>query len=178
MHRRSFLQEASMTASFLTGHMALAGLIGATTGLAEVIAGPALAPFVEISGAALTAAVAAHAVHRIVRTGPLARDRTYRVLSRVAPRASHRHGGILAAKALDLACSVGAPASKSARVGGTILRQMLRRQIVGALGKVLTCWCPPLAGGARVFAISRSVLDSALFMRTVECAATELLAAA
>lgn len=166
-----------MTVSFLTGHMALAGLIGATTGLAEVIAGPALAPFVEISGAALTAALAAHAVHRIVRNEPPSRERTYRVLAKVAPRASHRHGGILAAKALDLACSVGAPASKSARVGGSIVRQMVRRQVVGVLGKVFTYWCPPLACGARLLAISRSVLDSALFIRTVECAATELLAA-
>lgn len=165
-----------MTVSFLTGHMALAGIIGATTGLAEVIAGPALAPLVEISGAVLTAALAAHAVHRIVRNELPSRARTYRVLSRVAPRASLRHGGILAAKALDLACSAGAP-SKSARVGGSILRQVARRQIVGILGKVLTCWCPPLAGGARFLGITRSMLESALFMRTVECAATELLAA-
>lgn len=165
-----------MTASFLTGHMALAGIIGATTGLAEVIAGPALAPFVEISGAALTAALAAHAVHRIVRSEPPSRERTYRVLAKVAPRASHRHGGALAAKALDLACSAGAP-SKSARVGGAIVKQMARRQVVGILGKVFTYWCPPLACGARIVAITRSVLEHALFIRTVECAATELLAA-
>ncbi len=55
-----------MAASILTRHRALAGIIGATTGLGEVVAGPALAPIVEISGAALTAALAAHAVHRIV----------------------------------------------------------------------------------------------------------------
>lgn len=58
--------EDQMALLSLTTHTVLAGFVGGTANVAQTVVGPILSPLVEVSGAAATAIVAAHAVTQIV----------------------------------------------------------------------------------------------------------------
>ena len=159
-----------MGTSFISRHMVLAGIIAGAADIAGGLLGPALSPLVELTGAAITAGLAAHAVHRVTRAGPRSPLATFRVLTKVARVAERTHGRLLAAKALRFACSLRS-LDASARTSRSILRHVVRARLVGLAGSIATSWCPPLAGGARVFAVSRSAFDAAHFLRTIETVA-------
>ncbi|GAC1543896.1 MAG: hypothetical protein NVS3B10_31720 [Polyangiales bacterium] len=165
-----------MGTSFVSKHMAVAGILAGAADVAGGLVGPAFAPLVEVTGAAITAGLAAHAVHRIARRDPRARLRTFRVLARVALLTEKTHGRLLAKKALNFACSLRS-IEASARASRSILRPVARARLLGLAGTIATAWCPPLAGGARAVAVSRSAFDAAHFLRAIEAvAAHEVLA--
>ena len=152
----------------ITPSMALAGAVAGAAVWGESVATPLFAPIVGLGSAALTAAIAAHAVRRITRSAPGGFHA--RTLSRVANKARESHRDLLAAKALQLACGVQLRDSSAVTVTVSILAAQSVRDAVGHLA---IGWCPPLAGGARALSASKAALRGATFLRAVEQAALE-----
>jgi hypothetical protein len=162
--------EDQMALLSLTTHTILAGFVGGATNVAQTVVGPILSPLVEVSGAAATALVAAHAVTQIAAAHGLAPQHAFRIAMKIAPQASRTHGCV-SAKALHLATDIGSPSLDTARLGAAVIVHMIQSRVLSGLNSVATCWCPPLAVGVRVAGLTRSVVASALFLRTIERAA-------
>jgi hypothetical protein len=94
------------------GHEVLAGAIGGTSILGGAITSPLLAPVVDLASAAVTAGIAAHAVHS---SSQGSRGTTRHALRDAVRRSLEQGDAPLAAHVLDVACRVRAGDARALR---------------------------------------------------------------
>ena len=152
----------------LSGHMAIAGAVNGAAVFGQSLAGPFLAPFVELGSAAITASVAAHAVHRVARE---TQQPTYRILGPIARSAQRTRGNVLAAHALDVACRASLRDRRAFGLGVQLLGRCVSGHVKSAFGHLLSAWCPPLGGVGAVVVASKAAARGVHFVKTVEDAA-------
>ncbi len=131
----------------------LAGAIGATSVLGGAFTSPLWAPVVDLGSAAVTAGIAAHAVHssRGDDDGPSTRH----VLRHAATVALKQPEAPLAAHVIDVACRARACDSKALRSTAMLVGRCFQTHARGIAMGLLASWCAPLRQVSRVIDSAR-----------------------
>ncbi len=153
----------------------LAGAIGAASVLGGAFTSPLWAPVVDLGSAAVTAGIAAHAVHSFRGAGD--RLSTRRMLRDAAKVALEQPDAPLAAHVIDVACRPRACDAKALRSAAMLVGRCVEMHARGIAVGLLTSWsswCAPLREVSRVIdaaKLSRAATANAELVRTIHATA-------
>ena len=129
----------------LVGHEALAATIAAASVVGASLAGPIGTPFVELGSAALTGAIAAHAIGDAKR------------VRRAAHRAAMRADAPLAAHAIQLGLRAKKGEARALRSAATLVGRLASDHLGAIVANVTLGWSNPLRALATTFEPKREV---------------------
>ena len=146
----------------------LAGAIGAASVLGGAFTSPLWAPVVDLGSAAVTAGIAAHAVHS--SRGDDDSASTRHVLRHAATVALKQPEAPLAAHVIDVACRARACDSKALRSAAMLVGRCFETHARGIAMGLAASWCAPLRQVSRVIdsaKVARAAMANAELVRTI-----------
>jgi hypothetical protein len=149
----------------------LAGAIGAASVLGGAFTSPLWAPVVDLGSAAVTAGIAAHAVHssRDVERGADGPS-TRHVLRHAATAALGQPDAPLAAHVIDVACRARTCDSRALRSAAMLVGRCFETHARGIAMGLAASWCAPLRQVSRVIdsaRVARAAMANAELVRAV-----------